>query len=399
MTGRGKTGEPELTALLIAADRQLAQQLNDTLRESRTFQVISELKAYPSRQTLEIRLRQVRPEVILLDLSSDLEAAAEVIRCVASFEPATQVVGLQARNAPEVLLNCLRLGASEFLCAPFSIEEQRVAVTRLRRLRGPDEGSNAQPGSVAVFSSAKPGSGASTLALQTAFTLRRHTGGRVLLADLDLTGGTIGVYAKPAPDRSILDALQQGARLNRALWSSLVTNCEGVDIVSAPDTPYIGAIDPAALSAVVEHVRMNYDWVLIDLPVIFERISLIAVSNADNAFLVSTAELPSLHLARKAAQLLDRLGIPKERFSVVLNRVTRHDEIAHTNMEQLFNCPVFSMFPEDAFSLHRFVTLGQALDGKSVLGQAIEQFSNRLSRTADRRFSTAETAPTLAGVH
>ena len=81
-----------------------------------------------------------------------------------------------------------------------------------------------------------------------------------------------------------------------------------------PDTPFAASIDAARLHAVLEFARLNYDWIVIDLPVVFQRLSLMAISESDRAFLITTSELPSLHLARKAVNLLDQLGFPGNAF-------------------------------------------------------------------------------------
>ena len=236
----------------------------------------------------------------------------------------------------------------------------------------------AQPGTIVAFSSAKPGSGASTLAAQTAFALRRTTSKRVLLADFDLMGGMIGFYLKLNNTKSLMDALQSAEQLN-TVWPTLVTPSEGVDILAAPETPYAGPLDGARLHAVLEHARMSYDWVIVDLPVVFQRLSLMAISESDRAFLVSTPELPSLHLARKAVNLLDHLGFPKERFQIMMNRMNGRDELAGSDMERLFNCSIDARIPNDYFSLHRAVTLGQPVDRQCDLGKAIEELADRLS--------------------
>src|SRR5580704_16511997 len=202
MTGRG----PVLTALAIIPDRELAAQLSSALERSRSFQILSELKSYPSLQTLEIRVRQTKPDVILLDLASDLDQACELIRCVSSLNLRAHVVGLHVRNDSDAILRCLRSGASEFLYAPFDVQTQNDAVARLHRLLQPGPVEQSEPGSIVCFSSAKPGSGASTLAAQTAFALRRTTSQRVLLADFDLMGGMIGFYLKLTNTKSLLDA-------------------------------------------------------------------------------------------------------------------------------------------------------------------------------------------------
>ncbi|HEY6393268.1 MAG TPA: P-loop NTPase [Bryobacteraceae bacterium] len=375
MTSRG----PALSALSIVPDRELASQFTASNDRTRSFQIVADLKAYPTNQALEVRLRQAKPDVILLDLATDLDAACELIRSVTLLNQQTHIVGLHLRNDSDAILRSLRAGASEFLHAPFDANVHIEAVARINRLLQPEPAGNAQPGTIIAFSSAKPGSGASTLAAQTAFALRRTTGKRVLLADFDLMGGMIGFYLKLTNTKSLLDAIQFAENLNESVWPTFVSACDGVDILPAPEAPYAGLIDAARLHAVLEHARMNYDWVVIDLPVVFQRLSLMTISESDRAFLVSTPELPSLHLARKAVNLLDQLGFPKDRFQVMVNRINKRDEINSADIEKLFNCTVHSRVPNDYFSLHRAVTLGQPVDGHCELGKAIENLADRLS--------------------
>jgi pilus assembly protein CpaE len=375
MMGRG----PVLTALSIVPDRELAAQLAVALERTRSFQILSEFNSYPTQQALEIRVRQTKPDVILLDLASDLDQACELIRCLSTFNFPTHVVGLHVRNDSDAILRSLRSGASEFLYAPFDVQTQNDAVARLRRLLQPGPAEASTPGTIIAFSSAKPGSGASTLAAQTAFALRRTTSQRVLLADLDLMGGMIGFYLKLTNTKSLLDLLPLAERLSDGAWASAIAVADGVDILAAPETPYAGPVDAARLHAVMEYARMNYDWVVIDLPVVFQRLSLMTISESDRAFLVSTSELPSLHLARKAVNLLDQLGFPKERFQILMNRINRRDEIAGSDIERLFNCTIDARIPNDYFSLHRAVTLGQPVDAHCDLGKAMENLAGRLS--------------------
>ncbi len=380
----------EITAILISPDRDIAQQLQLTLPETRAFQILADLKSYPPESTLEIRVRQIRPEVVLIDLATDLEAACLLIAFLVNLDPPVQVVGLHRRNDSEAILRSLRQGASEFLYAPFDLSTQREAMTRLRRIRKPEANSASHElGNVVVFSSTKPGSGASTLATQTAFALQRQTGKRVLLADFDLMGGTIGFYLKLSHSYSLLDAIQHAEHLDVALWNSLTVNCGGVDILPAPAAPYSDSIEAIRLNVVIDHVRQLYDWVILDLPAVFNRSSLVAVSEADRAFLVSTSELPSLHLTRKALTLVEQLGFPRDRFQVLINRVKKTDGIGTADIEKLFGCPVHASLPNDYFSLHRVVTLGQPLGGDGELGKAIENLASRLAANLPRGKKTA----------
>src|SRR5580704_216848 len=170
---------PILTALAIVPDRELASQFASAMTNSRSF----------------------------------------------------QIVGLHVRNDSDAILRSLRMGACEFLYAPFDPEIQNEAVARLHRLLEPNATEDAQPGTIVAFSSAKPGSGASTLAAQTAFALRRNTSKRVLLVDFDLMGGMIGFYLKLSNTKSLLDALHSAENLNDGVWHSLISVGDGLDVL------------------------------------------------------------------------------------------------------------------------------------------------------------------------
>lgn len=366
-----------LTALIISPNRELALELAATQGEARAFQIVGDLKSYPTQQTLELRLRQLQPEVVLIDLSTDLDQACQLIALVA--RPQLQIIGLQETNDSHSLIQSLRAGACEFLYRPLTATQQREVTGRIRRLRAPGEEAEPELGKIASFSSAKPGSGASTLATQTAFAIKKVSGKRVLLIDCDLMGGTIGFYLKLNHPYSLVDALNQAHELTAASWSNLTVSSGGVDILPAPEAPFAGLLNLAALHDVLQYARMQYDWVILDLPAVFQKFSLLAVAESDSSYLVSTSELPSLHLARKAVALLNQIGLAKDRYQVVINRINKRDNINRSDMEKIFNCSVLATFPNDYFSLHRVVTLGQPLGGDSELGKSIESLAGKLA--------------------
>jgi len=371
--------ESEITALLVAPDRVLAGQLLATLPQTHAFQILADLKSYPQPQTLEIRVRQLKPAVILLDLVSDPAQALELVRFASGLAQTVLVVGLHTANDAQAILQSLRAGASEFLYAPFELATQREAVSRLRRMCQQETVVQNEAGHLIAFCSSKPGSGASTIATQTAFALHKQTGKRVLLADCDLTGGTIGFYLKLTHNYSLMDALQHAEHLDPALWSSLTVNYGGVDILPAPAAPNADALDGGRLRVLAEQARWMYDWVILDLPTVFSRNSLVAASECEQVFVVSTAELPSLHLTRKAMAMVAKFGFARERFEIIVNRVDKRDEISAGDMDKLFGCAVYACLPNDYFALHRVVTLGQPLGPDGELGRAIENMAQRLN--------------------
>ena len=388
MEQRAAQPQSELTSLLISPNRELAQQFSATLPAARSFHILAEMKTYPPVPTLDIRLRQLRPDLVFLDLTTDLDAATGLIEFIAGIRPPVYVVGLHNQNASEAILRSLRAGATEFLYAPFDIEMQKQAVGRIARLRKPAKHSEAERGRLVVFSSSKPGSGASTLACQTAFALSKLSGKRILLADFDLCNGSVAFFFKISPYNSLLDALKQIEENSQPDWSALVTNTSGVDVLTAPDTPTQRSIDQDRLHDALESVREIYDWIVVDLPSVFEKLSLLTISDSDEAFLVSTAELPSLHLTRKAIAYLGMLGFGLERYKVLVNRLGKQEGIKSEDMAKIFGAPVHAMFPNDYLSIHKGLTVGAPLGGKCALGKSVESFAGQLAVRAQAEKKT-----------
>ncbi len=191
--------------------------------------------------------------------------------------------------------------------------------------------------------------------------------------------------------------LEKTDKMDAAFWSALTVSHGGVDILPAPEVPQLSFIDPGKLHEVLEYARFLYEWVVLDLPSVFQRLSLLALTESDQAFMISTTELPSLHLTRKAVNLLLHLGIGKERFRVLLNRTSKRDGIGDGDIEKIFSCPIHARFANDYFSLHRVVTLGQPLGTDCELGKAIETLAGKLcDRVPSEKRGRSQMVPALS---
>ncbi len=367
--------------------------LESAMQSTRCFELLADLKEYPSEQTLEIRLRQLQPEVVLLDVSSNFAEAERVIKILAGHQPSVRVVGISDRNDPSLVVAALRAGAADFLFSPFPESAQMEAAAAIRRSREPDPQTvPPEVGRVIAFSSAKPGSGATTVAIQTAFAIRRLTGRKVLLADLDLLNGSAAFSLRLNPTYSILDALERSDQLDPALWNSLVVGSGGVDVLAAPDEPYHGVFEMSRLHEVIEYARMLYSWVILDLPAIFRQLSMFALSEAEQSYLVSTSELSSLHLGRRAVSMLQQLGFDRDRFRILVNRTNRRDGISVSDMERIFSCPVYATVPNDFFALHRAITRAEPLSSDSEIFRSFDQLAHRITGNGSKDRKNAPAA-------
>jgi pilus assembly protein CpaE len=173
----------------------------------------------------------------------------------------------------------------------------------------------------------------------------------------------------------------------------------GIDVFPAGMAPG-DSLDIVRLRELLSRARQEYAWILLDLPAIFHRATLLALPETDLTFLTTTSELPSLHLARKAVSLLGQLGCGKDRLRILANRVAGRGGLASSDVEKILGAPVHHCFPNDYASLDRALAEGEPLGAACELGRAIEAFAGGLvaSAAAGRRNVTAGASPAPAEV-
>lgn len=364
--------------MLVCPNRILGQQFTSTIQETKAFHVVADLQRYPNPRQLDARLRQTRPDVVLLDLSADTETAISLIQVIAAFRPTIHVIGLHESNDASVIIRSLRAGATEFLCHPFDLDSQSTVITRILRLRESEERTAPKRGQVLVFLGAKAGQGASTLAYHTAAVAAEDADRKVLLADLDLIGGTVSFVTRQHHSYGIVDAIRHAEKLDNALWSALVNSKHGLDLLFAPEKPELVAVEAHRMQEVVEYARSVYDVVVLDLPTPYERISQAALAEADKVLLVCNTELASLHLTRKAIAYLEQMGVGRERMLLVVNRMRRRSELSAADVEKVFNYPISSVLPEDYPTAHRALTVGKPIPPATDLGRNLRELARKL---------------------
>ena len=385
MAGYDLTNESELAAVLLCPNRDLAAQFSAATRETSPFTIVADVKEYPSAQTLETRLRQVQPQLLLLDLGTDSEKAIDLIAVIAALRPAIYVVGLHSSNDAGLIIRSLRAGATEFLCAPFDLDSMTTVCTRIARLRGAGERAAPSRGKMFVFGGAKAGQGTTTLAYNTAYALSQEGKNKVLLVDLDLTGGTVSFALRVTHHYSVLDAVRHAEKLDPSLWSALVTARDGVDLLLAPERPEASAVENHHIGEVLEFARSQYEFVIVDLPSVYDRMGQVALGDADHVYLVSNPELPSLHLTRKCLAYLEQMGLGREQFSLLVNRMNRRQELTTQDIEKVFNFPIRFVFPEDHAATHRALTAGKPIAPNCELGRGARTFAQSIAGAPEER--------------
>jgi pilus assembly protein CpaE len=174
-----------------------------------------------------------------------------------------------------------------------------------------------------------------------------------------------------------VDAAEHAAHLDESLWPKLVHSVGDLDIL-VTGVPKPGfRIESAQIHYLLEFVRRNYQAVCLDLSGLLERYSIELMQESKRIFVVTTPELPSLHLAQQRIDFLRGLEL-EGRVSLILNRTQRNPLIPTPEIEKMIGLPVAIEFPNDYKGVHKAFTEAKPIDPSSELGKRFQQFARKL---------------------
>ena len=288
------------------------------------------------------RLLVVGPDV-------ELTAVLDVAEQLRLGRPEVGIILMRRRLDVTVLGQALRSGIREVVGA-YDLSSLTQAAQRSRelsdRLSGITGGTTAPDGRVVTVFAAKGGVGKTTVSINLAAELA--TGGaKVLLVDLDLAFGDVGISLALMPERSCVDLVAMAGHLDAQGLASVVTHHEsGLDALCAPAHPGDAERIPAtSVSELLRVARRIYDFVIIDTPPAFSEHVLVAFDASDVTILLGTLDIPAIKNLRLALDTLDQLGHPRESLVIVLNRADAKVGLSASDVTATLGRPIAVQIP------------------------------------------------------
>src|SRR5450755_3794656 len=109
-------------ALFICPNSKITRELGPLLHHFLPAFTSHELNSFPTRHQISDLLAAQAPSVCFVEMSDPPDRALELIPELLRIDPKLPIVGVLSSNDPELVLRCLRQGASDFLMQPFTIE-------------------------------------------------------------------------------------------------------------------------------------------------------------------------------------------------------------------------------------------------------------------------------------
>ena len=321
---------------------------------------------------------RLKPAAAIITLGANSDQGVKFIQRLGAESPKTALISAAYNASPDLMLGSLRAGAREFLQLPISPTELKTVLDRISDFCAVQVEAPKKKGRmIAVFSS-KGGCGTSFIATN----LAACSDARTVLVDLNLQAGDLPLFLGVDPKYSFADMAENHARLDDDLVKSFVTPySSNLSLLSAPkEADSADEIEPEHVFDVLQKLRESYEYVVLDPQHTFDAITLAALDQSDEIILVLTLDIPAIRSTQRALEIFDRLGYPRKKLRIVVNRWSKQIDLDLRQVEKFLGEPVVGFIPSDYQTAVTSINLGQPLV-KTDAACKISQEIKRIART------------------
>ncbi|MFC7113861.1 cell division ATPase MinD [Natronoarchaeum sp. GCM10025703] len=195
---------------------------------------------------------------------------------------------------------------------------------------------------VYAVASGKGGVGKTTTTVNLGTALA-GAGHKVVLVDTDLGMANLAGFVNLSPDGPTLhDVLSGDATVTEATYE--VAERIGA-VPSGTELTSFAQADATRLREVIDQLRSEFDYVLLDVGAGISHESVLPLGIADATILVSTPEPASVQDVKKTVELAEQAG--GDISGLVLTRTRSGDDVSYEQIAARLDLPLIGVIPED----------------------------------------------------
>lgn len=354
--------------IVLATVPEIVQELRSALSAERRARLL--LMSDQVERVYAETVRE-RPAGVIITLGEQPASGWALCRRIRAVCPETAIICASRNPSPDLILDSLRAGASEFLRLPVQASEFRTVLARTVEMTPGEMRGVKKRGRVISLFSTKGGCGTSFLAANLALAL----GAPTALCDLNLQGGDLDLFFGVKPKFSLADFVQNRARLDDGLIASYLAPCsDRVALLSAPlNAEASESIRPEHIAEVVEVLRERHDFILFDLPHTFDALTLSALDQTDEILLVFTLDLLAARSAQRALFIFDRVGYARQKVHLVINRLGKKRDLELEQIARYLNETVACTISDDSEAALASINQGRPLTGGTSISPIVAE--------------------------
>ena len=179
---------------------------------------------------------------------------------------------------------------------------------------------------------------------------------------------------------NLVDVIEGECRLKQALIKD--RHYPNLQLLPSAQTKDKSAVRPEQMIKLINGLKKNFDYIILDCPAGIEQGFRNAIAAADRALVITTPEVSAIRDADRIIGLLEEKGI--RRNHLIVNRlrpelVKRGDMMSAQDIIDLLGVPLIGVIPDDEAVIVA-TNQGQSLvEGETLPGQAYRNIVRRIT--------------------
>ncbi len=353
--------------------------------------LVSEIEIVGSEsswQGVERAIGTGRPEAVVFGPGWPKSRAINGFTELKAGHSALGAVLVTAEYSTELRRQAAEAGFAGVYSIPIDTSELLICLKSMAANISKQGKSKIKEGRIITIFSTKGGVGKTVVATNLAVALSEERQAKVVIVDMDLQFGDVGVMLKLMPKHTLHDLVGLKAVDIGQLQALLTPYDERVSAFVAPLQPELAdLITPDIVAPIFGWLRQAYDYIIIDTPPSFNDIVLSVLEETDELHLISALDLPSLKNIKLCMHTLKLLEYSREKVHMALNRVDRNLGLAPAEVERVFSEQIAIQIPNDpavAIAVNKGVPV--VVDApKSPASKMIVKFSESIGSSQNKR--------------
>jgi pilus assembly protein CpaE len=294
-------------------------------------------------------LQETATDLLVIACKGSSERALVLIDGAVKQRSDRPVVVLTESSPNGYIRRLFEAGADDILHLPESPINVEFALQKaIARRQGSAVGTGVALAPLICVLGPKGGTGKTVTSCNLAVSLAK-AGHRVVIVDLDLQFGDVGLSLGIPPDRTIYDLAMSGGSLDaQKLDDYLGKHESGVRALLAPTRPdQAGTVTVGFLRDIYTLLRTMFDYVIVDTPPGFTPEVIASIDSSSHLCMVGMLDSLSLKNTKLGLETLELMGYDKSRISLVLNRAGSRVGIARDDVDTIVGRVPDVLIPSD----------------------------------------------------
>jgi pilus assembly protein CpaE len=378
--------------LVTGDDQALAASVRDSLARAGVEGVAPHVF---TRDSAEVEIRESCSRVAIAVLFCSRSFSPEDLAAIKDLSLAgcnrASLIAVGPIADPNLILRAIRSGAIDVLDINSRFDKELLEI--IGRLKAVPVKAKA-PGKLFSIIGTVGGAGASLLACNLAAAFARG-GQKCGLLDLHLRGGDLAKLLQTTPRHNLSSLATKAQQLDAVMFEhSLIEHESGVRLLPSPE-PFSDyrQCTPQLIQKVLQLARASCSVVLADLEDAEHAEQVRTLASSNQIIIPLRPDLVSLYRTQKFLAYLTRAQIPRDRISIVANRVGQPRALSVTRMAEVLEMPIEHQIPDDPSAVNTSVNVGIPLvtsTPNTKIARCIAQLAEQLLGTEPEKKDSPE---------